>query len=40
MLKKIVYNTTALMLTSTLIVGATYTLAYYVLLLKYKGGLF
>lgn len=37
MLKKIVYNTTALMLTSTLIVGATYTLAYFILLIKYGG---
>lgn len=36
MLKKIVYNATALMLTSTLIVGTTYTLAYFVLLLKYN----
>lgn len=35
MLKKIVYNTTAL--TSTLIVGATYTLAYFILLIKYGG---
>lgn len=37
MFRRIVYNTTALLLTSTLIVGATYTLAYFILLIKYGG---
>lgn len=37
MFRRIVYNATALMLTSSLIVLASYTLAYFILLLQYGG---